>query len=127
MKDNSIKVCGQRGDSHAGEVSSSNTFAIIDLYAADARYHLTCFTTFVSSRNISAAVESTETQQKPDPVKLAFSCVISLLKSDPGKRWNSVELYDVYSQSLKLMKELIMVMRDSTMLITLGRHGLDPV
>ena len=25
---------------------------------------------------------------------MAFSCVISLLKSDPGKLWNYVELYD---------------------------------
>ena len=49
MKDNLIKVCGQRGDSHAEEVSSRITGAITDLYAADARYHQTCFTTFVSS------------------------------------------------------------------------------
>ena len=27
---------------------------------------------------------------------MAFSCVISLLKSDPGKLWNSVELDYVY-------------------------------
>ena len=82
-----------------------------------------CFTRFVSSRNIATAVESTSKQLKPDPVNLAFSCVISLLKSDPGKLWNSVELYDVYSQSLKLLKDLIMVIRDSTMmmLITLGK------
>ena len=33
MKDNLIKVCGQRGDSHAEEVSSRITGAIIDLYA----------------------------------------------------------------------------------------------
>ena len=54
--------------------------------------------------------------------------VISLLKSDTGKLWNSIELYDVYSRSLKLLKDLIMVMRDTTMLmlITLGRNGLDP-
>ena len=78
MKDNLIKVCGQRSDSHAEEVSSRITEAIIDLYAADARYHQTCFTTFVSSHNISAAVESAAKQQKLDPVN--FSCVISLLK-----------------------------------------------
>ena len=96
MKDRLIKVCGQRGDSHAEEVSSIITDAIIDLYAADARYHQTCFTTFVSSRTISVAVESTTKQQKPNPVN--FSCFISLLKSDPGKLRNSVELYDVYSQ-----------------------------
>ena len=101
IKDNLIKVCEQRGDSHAVEVSSRITCAITDLHAADARYHQTCFTTFVSSRNIAAAVASTSKQQKPDPVNLAFSCVIRLLKSDPGKLWNSVELYDVYSQSLK--------------------------
>ena len=60
---------------------------------------------------------------------LAFSCVISLLKSDPCKLRNSVELYEVYSQSLKLLKDFIMVMRDSTMLmlITLGRTVLDLV
>ena len=91
------------------------------------RYHQTCFTSFVSSRNISAAVKSTSKQQ--NPVNLAFSCVISLLKSDPGKLCNSVELYDVYSQSLKLLKDVIMVMRDSTMLmlITLVRNVLDLV
>ena len=62
MKDNLIKVCGQRGDSHAEEVSSRITGAIIDLYATDARYHQTCFTSFVSSRNISTDVESTSKQ-----------------------------------------------------------------
>ena len=36
MKDNLIKVCGQRGDSHAEEVSSRITVAITYLYAADA-------------------------------------------------------------------------------------------
>ena len=73
--------------------------------------------------------KSTSKQQKPDPINLAFSFVISLLRSDPGKLWNSVELYDVYSQSLKLLKDLIMVMRDSTMLmlITLDRSVLDIV
>ena len=114
MKDNLIKVCGQRGDSHEESVSSRITGAITDLYAADAQYHQTCFTSFVSWRNISAAVKSKSKQQKPDPVNFAFSCVISLLKSDLGKLWNSVELYDVYSQSLKQLKDLIMVMKDST-------------
>ena len=113
MKDNPIKVCGQKGDYHAKEISSRITDTIIDLYAADAQYHQTCFTTFVSSRNISAAVKSTAKQNKPDPVH--FSCVISLLKSDPGKLLNYVELYDVYS--LKLLKDL---MRDVLVLITLG-------
>ena len=96
MKDYLIKVCGQRGNPHAEEV---------------------CFTGFVQSQNISAAVKSTSNQQKHDPVNIAFSCVISLLKSDPGKLSNSVELYDVYSQSMKLLKDLIMVMRDITMLM----------
>ena len=36
---------------------------------------------------------------------MAFSCVISLPKSDPCKLWNSVDLYDVYSQSLKAAVE----------------------
>ena len=84
---------------------------------------------FVFITNISAAVKSTSKQQNPDHVNLAFSCVISLLTSDSGKLWNSVELYDVYSQSLKLLKDFIMVMRDSTMLmlITLDRNMLDTV
>ena len=51
--------------------------------------------------------KSTSKQQKPDPVNLAFSCIISLLKSDPGKLWNSIELYDIYSQSLKRLKDLM--------------------
>ena len=42
MKDKLIKVCGQRGDSHAEEVSPRITDAITDLYAADARFHRTC-------------------------------------------------------------------------------------
>ena len=80
MKDNLIKVYGQ-GNSHEEEVSSRITGAITDLYAADALYHQLCFTSFVSSRFISVAVKSTSKQQKPDPVNLAFSCLISLLKS----------------------------------------------
>ena len=91
--------------------------------------HLTEFTSFVSSQNISAAVKSTSKQQKPDHVNLEFGCVISLIKSDPCKLWNYVELYEAYSQSLILLKDLIMVMRDSSllMLITLDRHVLYPV
>ena len=83
----------------------NNIYIYIYIYATNARYHQTCVTTFVSSRNISAAVESTSKQKKTDPVNLAFSCVISLQKSDSGQLWNYVELYDVYSQSLKLLKE----------------------
>ena len=79
MKDNLIKVCGQSGDSHAEEVLSRITGAITDLYAAGARYHHTSFTTFVSSRNISAAVESTSKQHKPDPVNLAFSSLLYMM------------------------------------------------
>ena len=79
MHDNLIKVCGQRGDSHAEEVSSRITGAITNLYAADARYHQTCLTTFVSSRNISAAVESTSKQQTPDPVNLALSSLLYMM------------------------------------------------
>ena len=37
MKDNIIKVCEQRGDSHAVEVSSIIIGVITDLDAADAR------------------------------------------------------------------------------------------
>ena len=124
MKDNLIKVCGHRGGSHAEEVSSR----ITDIYAADTRYHQ-MFSKFCFITKFSTAVKSTSKQNKPDPVNLAFSCVISLLNSDPGKLCNSVSYYDVNSQSLKLLKDLIMVMMDSTMLmlITLGRHVLDPV
>ena len=75
MKDNLINVCGQRSASHVEEVSSRITGAITDQYAANARYHQKCFTSFVSSRNISASVKSTSKQQKPDPGKFAFSCV----------------------------------------------------
>ena len=80
MKDNIIKVCGERGDSHAEEISSRITGAITYLYAADTRYHQTCFTSFVSSINISAAVKSKSKQQQPDHVNLTFGYVISLIQ-----------------------------------------------
>ena len=54
MKVNLIKVCVQRGDSHEEEILSRIPGAITDLYAAGTRYHQTCFTSFVSSRNQSS-------------------------------------------------------------------------
>ena len=99
MKDNLFKVCGQRGDSHAEEVSSRITCAIIDLYAQMHDITKDVLQVLFNHEILSTAVESTSKQYKPDPVNLAFSCVISLLKSDPGKLWNFVDVYDVYSQS----------------------------
>ena len=91
-------MCEQRGDSHAVEVFSIITGAITCSRCTipSTMFHNFCFITKYRSccRLHIKAVE-------PDPVNLAFSCVISLIKSGPCKLYNSVELYDVNSQSLK--------------------------
>ena len=78
------------------EVSSRITGAITDLHVADSLYHQTCYTTFVSSRNIATPVASISKLQKPDHIYLSCSCVVISKYTS-----NYVQLYDVYSKSLK--------------------------
>ena len=49
------QVCERRGDEQAEIVHVRLKEAGADLDAADARYHITCYQTFTSQRNIKAA------------------------------------------------------------------------
>ena len=99
MKQKFLKVCDERGDDVAAGVRVRINAAITDLHAADAQYHLDCYTTFVSKRNIAAA-SSTSEEQEPDPTDLAFKYVVDTLQDNPAKMWNSVEIYEVYCNFL---------------------------
>ena len=99
MKQTFLKVCDERGDDVAAGVRVRINAAITDLHAADAQYHLDCYTTFVSKRNIAAA-SSTSEEQEPDPTDLAFKYVVDTPQDNPAKMWNSVEIYEVYCNFL---------------------------
>ena len=84
MKDNLIKVCGQRGDSRAEEVSSRITGAIINMYAADARYHQHVLQVLFHHEIYQLLSNLHQSSRN----LILLTCVISLLKSYPGKLLN---------------------------------------
>ena len=99
MKQNFLKVCDERVDDVADGVRFRINAAITDLHAADAQYHLDCYTSFVSKRNIAAA-SSTSGKQEPDPTDVAFKNVVHTLQDNPAKMWNSIEIHEVYHNFL---------------------------
>ena len=75
------QVCERRGDEQAEIVRVHLEGAGADLHAADARYHITCYKTFTSERNIKAATRRSAT---PNTLasEVAVEAVVSAVRAD---------------------------------------------
>ena len=91
LKKNILDVCNDRGDDWADEVQLRIGGARSDLHAADGRYHLTCYTKFMTARNVRNAKNKGSFCAPIDEDGL--SVVISNMDSDRSRMWNSVEVY----------------------------------
>lgn len=72
--------------------------ALSDLHATDGRYHVSCMTSFMSSRSVSYASKKSEESCSGVEDDVAFDTIVSTLSKDKSKIWNSFELFDLYQQ-----------------------------
>lgn len=93
FKQSILDACDKRKDEIANKVRLRVEGALSDLHAADARYHTSCMSSFMSPRSVSAACKS---QGKVNTVDNAFQDVLDEMKKDKSCLWNSVELYAKY-------------------------------
>ena len=88
-------MCGHRNDLQADDVRLRVQGTVSDLHAADAQYHLDCYSAFMSPRSIQASHNTSKTST--DVVDTAFLQVVEEMERDKGHIWNSVELLDIYT------------------------------
>ena len=74
------QVCKRRGDEQAKIVRVHLEEAGADLHGAEAKYHIICYQTSTSKRNIKAARGSTTSNTLASEV--AVEAVVSVVRSD---------------------------------------------
>lgn len=94
FKESILDVCKQRNDTIASQVRSRVEGAISDLHAADSRNHVNFMTAFMSPRSISAAKSSAVSPEESSD--LVFEQVVSEMKIDKSRMWNTSELLEKY-------------------------------
>lgn len=94
INDSILEKCEERGDKLSDAVRSRVLGATSDLHAADAQYHADCHAKFFSKRNMKAAQATSSKEHEND---LRFTKVVESVYKDPGKVWNSVDLYNIYA------------------------------
>ncbi|KAK2139556.1 hypothetical protein LSH36_1717g00002 [Paralvinella palmiformis] len=93
-----LDVCNHRNDAQARDVRIRIQGAISDMQAADAIYHKECYTLFIASRTISAAVNKSSCSSNKSGVSdTAFQMVVDVIGWKPSHIWNSVDVYNLYS------------------------------
>ena len=91
------QVCEWRGDEQAEIVRVRLEGAGADLHAADARYHITCYETFTSEKNIKAT-----TRRSATPNTLAsevpVEAVVSAVRADTDSAEFCIIAYFVHRE-----------------------------
>lgn len=88
-KDNILEHAIKRGDTWGSDVAFRTNSALSDLHAAEARYHKDCMVKFFSNKpaaNTDGLMER------------ALDELITEMKSDHSRIWNSRELHNLYQQ-----------------------------
>ena len=95
-KDFILKICDIRCDTWSADVKFRVNSALSDLHAADARYHQDCKTLFLHLKYVDLlAQKSYETLANPAHDYLKFTIKS---KQHEKEMWNSVEIYNMYSE-----------------------------
>ena len=104
-----------------------------DLHAADARYHITCFQTFKSKRNIKAATRRSATTNTLAS-EVAVEAIFSAVRADANRVCSSVDLDILYKEKggvdcnrSKLVNSLREIMGDEIMMLLLPRVATMPI
>lgn len=93
FKQSILDTCDKRKDEIASQVRVRVEGALSDLHAADARYHTSCMSSFMSPRSVSAASNSSQIKEDVDQ---AFQDLLEEMEKDKSCLWNSAELYAQY-------------------------------
>lgn len=117
FKQSILDTCDKRKDEIASQVRVRVEGALSDLHAADARYHVSCMSSFMSSRSVSAASNSSQVKD----VDQAFQDLLEEMEKDKSCLWNSAELYAQYQ--LYGGKEL----SRGSLLVRIQEHFLDDI
>ena len=85
------QVCERCGDEQAEIARKHLEGAGADLHATDARYHITCYQTFASERNIKATTRRSATSNTLAS-EVAIEAVVSAVRADTecGVLWNCI-------------------------------------
>ena len=123
----SCQICERRGDEQAEIVRVRLEGADLDLHAADARYHVTCYQTFTSERNIKAATRRSATSNALAS-DVAAEAVVSAVRADTDRVWSSMELHILFKEKgrvdcnrSRLLNSLKEIMGDE--IVTLSSTG----
>ena len=68
-----------------------------DFHAADARYHITCYKTFTSERNIKVGTRRLATSDTLAS-EVAVEAVVSAVRADTDRVWSHVKLHTLYKE-----------------------------
>ena len=117
------QVCERRGDEQAEIVRVRLEGTGADLHAADARYHVTCYQTFTSERNINAVTRRPATSNTLASEE-AVETDVSAVTADTDRVWGSVKLHTSYKEKeevdcnrSRLLNSLKEIMRDEIMML----------
>ena len=97
MNQEILKTCQTRGDKWSVEVRIRVLGAVIDLHAADAKYHADCKLNFMSPRHVRVAVASTSSASEKAESDSSFEHVAEVMLEDESRVWNSIQLFQMYT------------------------------
>lgn len=93
LKDTILDICNERKDEWSEQIRVRMSAVISDLHAADARYHVTCWSNFLFPRSRASA---TKNESKVEQTDQAFQAVITDISKDMNAIRNSVDVYALY-------------------------------
>ena len=95
-KDYILRICSERNDEWGNEVQVRMEGAISDLHAAEARYHVDCYSRFITRKFLpgQSMMTQTETSKLYDDIGLTY--FVDLMESDRLQIWNSIQLFQEY-------------------------------
>ena len=94
LKESIINACNTRNDAWGEKVRRRVEGALSDLHAADARYHVDCRLHFLSQKYVTLAASNVSGTEDVDE---AFEQLVSQMNGNKSKIWNSVELFNAYT------------------------------
>ena len=91
-----LDVCNHRNDGQANDIRIRIHGAISDLHAADVIHHKGCYTLFIASCSLSAAVNKSSCSSNESGVSdPASQMVVDAIACNSSHIWNSVDVHNL--------------------------------
>ena len=68
---------------------------VIDLHAADAQYHVSCYKDFTAPMNVKYVAEKKQTDPSECTTDDSFDSLIIKMTEDPSLMWTSIKLHEL--------------------------------